>query len=295
MAGPSSPLPEDDKKKIADANWLANDAPKAKSGGTPVGKAREVDSDHSYDVVDPIDPGPLNAAPVSPVRPVQGAPRKPKTKAEAPDNAVPSRSPATVDEVWTRRAEWGGHLTLIATVAGGIGLLIYLTMSYVSLMLAFLLFILGGVALLALCYPLFITLERPVRITPEQAAKDYYASLSHFLPHYRRMWLLLSSAGRVSDEFSTYEEFQSYWKRTLAQLAGGTASQFNPLEFTVAEFHSEKSAGMTALSAKFTVKIYRGEVSPANQVASYPITSGLVKGPDRMWYLNNGTIPAARK
>ena len=27
-------------------------------------------------------------------------------------------------------------------------------------------------------------------MTPEQAVKDYFAALSHHVPHYRRMWLL---------------------------------------------------------------------------------------------------------
>ncbi len=56
----------------------------------------------------------------------------------------------------------------------------------------------GAVGLLLLCYPLFITMERPIRITPEQAVNDYYAALSHSIPHTRRMWLLLSEEGRYS-------------------------------------------------------------------------------------------------
>jgi hypothetical protein len=296
MAGPSSPVPDGDDKKIADADWLRGDAPGAKPKATPAGKPRVEDVDHSYDVVEGEDERAEAAAPVPPTIPVRAAPRKPKPKAGGEGEAsAPASPPATVEEVWSRGAEWGGHLVLIAIVAAVIGVLIYFAMAATQFLIAFLVAGLGGAALLALCYPIFITLERPVRITPEQAAKDYYAMLSHILPHYRRMWLLLSSAGKVSGEFSSFEEFQSYWKRTLARLQGGKPSPLNPLKFEVAEFNSEKSAGMTVLTAKFTIKVYRGEPSPASEVASYLISSGLVKGPDRMWYLNNGTLPPERK
>lgn len=290
MAGPSSPSPEDEKKKIADADWLLSDTPKAKPKAAPTGASRTVaDADHSYDVLpghdepsDAVEPPPVPVPPVTP--------RKPKPKAEARE-PVEAGPPASVDQVWSRGAEWGSSLFSLGFAAVAFGVLIYIALSAGQFMLAFLLAGLGGAALLALCYPIFITLERPVRITPEQAAKDYFATLSHSLPHYQRMWLLLSSAGRVSPEFSSYGAFKGYWKRTLAKLQGGKASQLNPLTFQVEDFHSEKSAGMTAINAKYTVKVYRGDPEPGNEVASYLIATSLVKGPDRMWYLNNGKLP----
>ena len=58
-----------------------------------------------------------------------------------------------------------------------------------------LILLVGGLGAVVLSYPILITLERPVRITPEQAARDYFGALSHHFPHYRRMWLLLSARG----------------------------------------------------------------------------------------------------
>ena len=69
-----------------------------------------------------------------------------------------------------------------------------------------------------LSYPILITLERPVRITPEQALRDYYGALSHQLPHFRRMWLLLSTAGRISTAYGSFEGFKAYWKDRLATM-----------------------------------------------------------------------------
>ena len=84
--------------------------------------------------------------------------------------------------------------------------------------IAFLILILGGIAAVILSYPILITLERPVRITPEQALRDFYGSLSHHFPHFRRMWLLLSSAGRISTAYGSFEGFKAYWKDRLGQL-----------------------------------------------------------------------------
>src|SRR4051812_22480335 len=108
MPGPSSPKPENEKN-IADADWLMSDAPKAKPKAAPAGTSRPIaEPDHSYDVIagpdEPADPGAPLAVPVPPV-----APRKPKPKSEAAE-AVAAGPPATVDQVWSRGAEWGGSL-----------------------------------------------------------------------------------------------------------------------------------------------------------------------------------------
>jgi hypothetical protein len=293
MAGSPSQRPEDDRK-IADADWLKDDVPKAKSKPTTAGSSRPVaDADHSYDVLGKSsEHSDTEEPPPPPVRSPPSASRKPSRRDDGPETEK-AGPPATVDQVWSRGAEWGGHLTFLAIAAAVVGLLIYVVFSLGLYFVAFLLIGLGGAVLIALCYPIFITLERPVRITPEQAAKDYYAMLSHGLPHYPRMWLLLSSAGRSSGDFSTFGEFRNYWKGKLASLQGGKASTLNPLKFQVESFRSEKSAGATSVTARFTVKVFRETPGPSNEVASFEIKSGLVKGPDRMWYLNNGTLPDA--
>ena len=76
-----------------------------------------------------------------------------------------------------------------------------------------------------LSYPILITLERPVRITPEQALRDYYGALSHHLPHFRRMWLLLEHGGRISTAYGSFEGFKAYWKDRLANMRRGTPAR----------------------------------------------------------------------
>src|SRR4051794_3036973 len=107
MARPSAPNPDDDKQKIADADWLVGDAPKAKPRAAPAAKGRPIaDPDaHSYDVVggDEVPAGANEPMPV-PVPVIPTTPRKPKAKVEVqePAEAVPA---ARVDQVWTRGAE----------------------------------------------------------------------------------------------------------------------------------------------------------------------------------------------
>jgi hypothetical protein len=157
--------------------------------------------------------------------------------------------------------------------------------------LAFLLLLVGGLVAVVLSYPMLITLERPVRITPEQAARDYYSALSHHVPHFRRMWLLLSAAGRISSAFGSFDGFKGYWKKQLANLRGSQAGPMTPLVFEVADFKSEKSAGKTRIDATYTLNIFvRGRRS-TGPIHTLPVATALVRGPDNMWYLESGALP----
>jgi len=279
------PIPNDDERSIADAEHLFRDDDRSKAPPAPrVPSAGFGESGYAMEEQEP--PSGAGAAPtadtereLSPLPSAQARPGTARTGA------------ATVDQVWSRGAEWGLNLAVLAIAALLVAYLVYRTLSNGEFSLAFL-FLMGGAALLlVLSYPIIITMERPVRVTPEQAVKDYYAALSHHFPHYRRMWLLLSSAGRKSMSFSTYQGFKNYWKSRLAQLRGDRAGSLTPLVFQVNDFKSEKSAGLTTIDAKFSVAVFlRGKLNQG-AIDSIRVNAGLVKGPDRMWYLNKGTLP----
>jgi hypothetical protein len=314
MAKSASPPPGDNEKKIADANWLMGEnpraAPKSRPRAAPPPAGRPVDDDHSYDLAGgdndlfttaepeaPPSPIPVPAPPSASPKPPR--PTKPKDEwdvTDAPAAEYRDEDESAVDQVWSRSAEWGTHLFWVGLAAAAVVFAVYKALTATQFLLAFLILAGGGAAVLALCYPIFITLERPVRITPEQAAKDYYAMLSYPFPFFPRMWLLLSNTGRHAPEFSSYGQFKSYWKRKLASIQGGKASFINPLRFRVENFTSGKSAGQTSLSAKYTLKVFRGEPKAGSkELASYLVSTGLVKGPDRMWYLSSGTLPNERR
>jgi hypothetical protein len=161
--------------------------------------------------------------------------------------------------------------------------------------LSFLVLVVGGLVAAVLSYPILITLERPVRMTPEQALRDYYGALSHHFPHFRRMWLLLSSAGRSTTGYGSFEGFKRYWRERLDGLRAGHAGGMTPLVFDIADFDADKSAGKVRVEASFTLKVYVRGRRQAGTIHSIPMRLALVRGPDKMWYLENGTLSRSER
>ena len=196
-----------------------------------------------------------------------------------------------VPETWSRWAEWGPNLLIVVAWVALLFLLVYFVFGLEFYGLAFALLLVGGLVAVVLSYPMLITLERPVRITPEQAVRDYYTALSHHVPHFRRMWLLLSAAGRISAAFGSFEGFKGYWKEQLARLRQGHAGALTPLVFEVVNFKSEKSAGKSRIDATFALNVSVRGQRAAGAIHTIPATIALVRGPDNMWYLESGTLP----
>lgn len=285
-----SPSPDDaDAPEIADASALFRDTP-APQPPPKAPRPGAADDLGQYEVEDADEPPAASTPPFYSDEPrAASAPGdRPRTSSASRSRLEPSEA---VEQVWTRGAEWGGTLALLIVAAGGLLVLLYATLSIEWYGLAFLLLLGGGLVLAFLSYPILITLERPVRITPEQAVADYAAALSHHFPHYRRMWLLLSRDGRVSGEFASFEGFRSYWKKRLAALKAGRTSGLTPLKFQVTKFRSEKSAGKTAIDATWTVQVFVRGRTQEGPIEEFRVASSLVKGPDRMWYLDKGTLP----
>lgn len=256
-----------------------------------------------YDVegLDPDDDAPpVPRTPVRPTRakaaegPGERRPRAsiPASRSGSDDDQEERQAPDPEDgvgEVWTRWGEWGPTLTKMGIVAVVMVMLAYFAGA--SLM-AFLIVVAGIVTLVALSYPIAVTLERPMRLTPEQALKDFYAAASHHFPQYRRMWLLLSDAGRDCAEFDSYSRFRSYWVSRMARVRGNRIKALTPLTFIIKEFRSDKSAGQTVIEAEYTIAV-RARGATGGSAEEYPIEGSLVRGPDKMWYLNSGVLPEA--
>lgn len=198
-----------------------------------------------------------------------------------------------VDPVWTRMGEWGPDLYRV--VGAGVGTL-FLCWLFGFGTFSLIIFLAGGAATVLLSYPLLITMERPVRITPEQAVLDFYAAASHHFPHYRRMWLLLSVLGRKSGNFETFEAFRDYWKGRIDRWrVESGAGKFAPLKFEVDAFRADKSTGKETSRADYTVNVYIRDREDVGPIATFRMAHGLVKGSDRMWYLNRGVLESAAR
>ena len=235
------------------------------------------------DVFDVLGEDPADDPSPAPI-PAHAAPSA-KPRAEKARPAAPQTG---VAEVWSRGAEWGPDLLRVAVAAVVSMGIVWISMGNFGAAAVF--FLVGVSACAWLSYPIVVTLERPVRVTPEQAAKDYYGALSHHMPHYRRMWLLLADAGRVSSSFGSFEGFKAHWKEKLGELRGSTIKPTTPIDFEVADFKSEKSAGLSYLVAKYRVNAYKRGEHAAGPIANFAVDTSFCKGPDGMWYLNKGTI-----
>ncbi|WP_165067590.1 hypothetical protein [Paludisphaera rhizosphaerae] len=307
MADSSTGPEPDQRDDQAAAEWLLqDDQASAKKPQQPI----VAPSGDSFDLADTDEPAPTRRAyippPASDEREVAPEPARPaerirpreRESIDEPrrERPAPRRldSGTAVDHVWTRGAEWGP--TIVALIVWGVVALtlLYFLLAWEMYSTAMATLAIGGLVGLALLYPILITLERPVRMTPEQALRDYYQALSHHFPHYRRMWLLLSNAGRTSSRFASLEGFKGYWKAKLKQLREGKAKGSTPLVFVVEGFKSEKSGGKTEIQGKWTVQVFVRGQRDAGPIWSFPTEGTLVKGPDNMWYIDDGTLAERR-
>ena len=196
--------------------------------------------------------------------------RQARSGSKAPARQVAADPSSLVEETWSRWAEWGSNLLVVGGWMAVLLLLVYFVFGQEHYVLAFMLLIVGSGVAVVLSYPMLITLERPVRVTPEQAVRDYYNALSHHVPHLRRMWLLLSTAGRVSTAFGSFEGFKGYWREQLARLRQGHAGPLTPLVFEIVNFKSEKSAGKARIDATFGLSIFVRGRRPAGAIHTIP-------------------------
>ncbi len=163
---------------IAAADLLFRDQPTEKSpergprAGSPTGAGEVFDLAGGPEPDDDKEPaGPVSTGPAAPAPARDRAPKVAKARAVDDESGL---DPADlVEEVWTRGAEWGLNLIIVAA-----WLAVVLGVSYMAAMvfelyaIGFFTLIAGLAAAVVLAYPILITLERPVRITPEQAVRD---------------------------------------------------------------------------------------------------------------------------
>lgn len=286
---PTNPVPDGDPD-LADPAWLFRDAPTAENN-PPQRPVVPSGSDEGFDLADSPTPPPKVR---TPVREAKAATTGPSAASATPRASRRIESASPVDQVWSRGAEWGTTLAILGLWTALIVFLLFLAIGGEFYSLAMLLLLAGAVVGLVLSYPIVITLERPVRTTPELAARDYYGALSHHRPHYRRMWLLLSNAGRTSSRFASFEGFQKYWADRIKTLRQGRPGASAPLTFLVSEFKAEKCAGKTAIHGEWKVNVFIRGRREQGPIWSLPVASNFSKGPDGMWYLDDGTLAERR-
>lgn len=250
-------------------------------------------SDLGYDVAS-AEPTPLTVPPPQAVEEPKPAPMAPEPapRASVRKRAEPRDEPSTVRPVWSRSGEWGLDLLKVIGAFLGTLLLAFLGTAFGSFGLGFLLFLAGLAATVVLAYPMLITLERPVRLTPEQTVNYYFEAASHARPHLRRMWLLLSDRGR--SDFGGRERFEAYWRQKLLEhregLPTGPLAAFNPVRFEVNSFDGPGGKDEDFIPASFDLVLERPSTDGATLRTRVPRRVTLSRGPDRMWYLDDGRV-----
>ena len=191
----NGPEPTSDNRKdpeIAAAELLFQDA-EPPASTRPVGPVIATGSSEGFELAD------VSEHSASPPPSSQSAPSREAASGKPADSRPRARMVApvapAVEQVWSRGSEWGSTFVVLACWIAAILGIAYFTLGAELYGTTGLILLVGGLGAVVLSYPILITLERPVRITPEQAARDYFGALSHHFPHYRRMWLLLSARG----------------------------------------------------------------------------------------------------
>ena len=191
--------------------------------------------------------------------------------------------PPEVTEVWSRWAEWKQPVIWM----GG-GLAVATLIMFGGPWVATLVF-LAGLSFGA--YYIVISLEVPVRVTPEQAVREFYAAAAHRLPHLHRMYALLTSDGKHTEEFADFADFRAYWKAEIARLSS-SPPWLVPLEFRIEGFEHRYNGEKSLALVRYILNVSpRGRPESNQPIAQFEMHNLVVKGPDGQWYLNDGTLP----
>src|SRR5438270_6659431 len=131
------PAPDEPTPGIADADALFRDVVPA-GPASPPPSAPDDSGGTLYEVAEEIE-----SPDETPIPPADSAPESSgsKTKTKAPRGLDPSDA---VEQVWSRAAEWGGSIALLAAAALILFLVFYLVVSSEHYGLAFLVLIMAG-------------------------------------------------------------------------------------------------------------------------------------------------------
>ena len=272
--------PDQTDREIADAMNLigSTDQLGKQSSASPL-----ADPADTYELDEIVPPAPQSVTPAAFAgEPTRSTRQRPEL-APAPINA----STIPDGQIWTRWAEWWPATIRVVVALTATLYITSQTYSRIGLSACLLVLGFGLVTALLLAYPILITLERPVRFTPEQAVRDYFEAVSHIFPNHRRMWLLLSPQGRDTLEFGSLTAFRDYWRNQVLILSG--VPHVSILRFEVKDFKSERGVGQAEVDITYRIAVTKiGQKSPIQTTA--PIEATLTRGADRMWYLDEGRL-----
>lgn len=197
---------------------------------------------------------------------------------------------------WTRFQESSADFVRIAVTGMSTVILAWLFSGWSTIHLAGWICILGTAVTAMMSYPLIVGLERPVRMSPERVVCDYFESLEHHGPLYRRMWIFLAPEARNCRAFADYDSFRLYWKQRIQEWRHrGNAWPLTPIVISIQKFQSKTDPSDPNKShLKFSIAVSLRGHRNLGSIASYDLNWTAVRNTDRQWYLADGNLPEAQ-
>lgn len=194
---------------------------------------------------------------------------------------------------WTRFRESGSDFVRIAAAGMSTIILAWLFSDWNTIHLAGWICFLGTWIAAVMAYPLIVGLERPVRMSPERAVRDYFESLEHHGPLFRRMWLFLAPEAQNCQSFTNYDSFKIYWEQRIREWRHrGNAWPLTPVVISINQFESKADPlDSNKTHLKFSIAVSLRGRRTNGPVASYNLNWVAVRSPDRQWYLADGNLP----
>jgi|GEM_PF-6244080 len=278
--------PPQPDESTSDARRLWDDAPKPKAQSGP-GAIRPPAPD---------EPDEFDLIPVATARPKRTMPAFDDALSPSRAKPVPDRSgrieSARDFPLWSRYQESGPALFRVLFSAGITLLLAWLFADWNTIHVSGWFALIGGISTILMAYPLVVGLERPVRTSPERVVRDFFESLEHHVPLYRRMWLLLTPESRVTRHYTDLAGFREYWKGRIREWQHRGAWPGTPVVMSIGSLTATPDPGEPFVRhLKFTLAVsLRGRRS-SGSVATYDISWTAERGRDGQWYLRQAEPP----
>ncbi len=139
-------------------------------------------------------------------------------------------------------------------------------------------------------YRFVITIEPPVRTTPEQGMREFLEAFCHRFPNYRRMYDFLTGDEQSSSKWGVEPRkgFKRYWLDQKREILG-EGYPCRAVAYRMERVHTEynKQRNFARIECRLTL-FPRG---PAEKGQARPVEMTLAKGTDNCWYLNEGKLP----
>jgi hypothetical protein len=217
----------------------------------------------------------------------------PKKAALVPDKSGRIES-ARDFPLWSRGQESGSAFFMVFVIGSATFALAWLFADWQTIHISGWITFLGSIVTVLAAYPLVIGLERPVRSSPERAVRDFFESLEHHSPLYRRMWLLLTPEAHNTRHYTEFAGFRGYWAGRVREWRHrGDAWPYTPVVIKIGTIRADAISPAEPLvrRLRFSIAVSLRGRRASGHVARYDLEWTAERGRDGQWYLLQANPP----